>query len=122
MQAAGMALRLFREWRGLGQEEASLRVGLNKNQAGRWERGEKRGVILDNLAAYAESIGAPLPMIVTLYTDKTATPIKGLRAAAAYLLKNDVLSEEEIQRLNAWRSTFGDQAVREALGPELDED
>jgi transcriptional regulator with XRE-family HTH domain len=120
MQAAGMALRVFREVRGFGQEEASVKAGLNKNQAGRWERGEKRAPRLDTLSAYAKTLSAPTTLIVSLYEDESATPIKGLRAAVKYLMDQEGLSEPEIKQLSAWRAIYGDQAVLEALRPELD--
>lgn len=119
MKAAGMALRLFREVRGLGQEEASVRVGLNKNQAGRWELG-KNVSRLDNLKMYADSLGAPVPLIIDLFFDKTATPIRGLIVAAKYLVDSGYPAEE-IQRLNLWQSRYGDQAVSEAISQELDD-
>lgn len=114
MEAAGMALRVFREARGWSQKRASEEIAIHRNQIGIWERGEQAPA-LDNFDAYAAALDAPVDLLMGLVRNKTATPLEGLRAAVRYLRDVRGLSDEDIARISAWRNTYGAQAVRDVL-------
>lgn len=109
-----MALRVFREARGLNRKEAAKKAGFHINQLGSWERGEEIPRT-DRFAEYLSFLRAPGDVLLNLVRNKTAAPLEGLHAAVKYLLKDEGLSESEIERLKAWREIYGDQAIRDVL-------
>lgn len=114
MKAAGMALRTFREARGLNQEDAGNALGFHGNQIGVWERGTNTPRV-DRLDAYAELVRAPIPLIMELVRKKTAAPIDGLRAAVRYLVQQEGLDDDDIAQLSVWRQLYGDKKVKDVL-------
>ncbi len=102
----------------MSQKALGERVGVNKDQVGRWEKGTNIPGV-DKFDAYARAVHAPIDRAMDLVRDKTATRIKGLRVAVE-LLMQEGLTEKEIARISAWQAAHGDQAIREALAPELD--
>ena len=119
MIAAGMFLRTFREARNLSREEVAVVLKVNFETIGRWEGG-KRIPNAAHFDAYATFVRAPVARALELLRDKTASRSKGLVEAVHLLLKTEGFSEEDIRKLNAWRTLYGDQAVLDAIAPDLD--
>lgn len=119
MHAAGTYLRVFREVRKMSQLEVAGKLQVSDNIIGAWELG-KHVPGVDKFDAYCQLVRAPIDLALKLVRDKKATPIKGLNVAARYLKEEEKLPDAEIIRIDTWRSMYGDQAVLDAIAPELD--
>lgn len=119
MYAAGQYLRVFREARGMSQEDVAEKIGVASKSVYNWEAGQETKS--RSLAAWIRSVQAVSDDVISLLDNEDATQEDGQRLAETRL------SVENIRQLDEVTQQVGPDAVLQAAfevlqSPELQQE